>query len=774
MPNESGDSFDIDPLHEELDPQKQSLVQYIWDEKYRFENEESLQRTLTRVATTVYANDTSEHLERGFAIMNKGLFLPGGRILAGSGTNRRVTLLNCFVNRAIPDNMEGIADALKDAMLTMQQGGGIGTNFSTLRPAGAILRKTGSTASGPMPFMDMWNSMCGSIMSAGWRRGAMMGVLHCEHPNLLDFITAKKESGKLTNFNLSVLITDAFMEAVRNDDDWMLGFDVPRADGQHIDEIDMANGGVWYGYSVHKAKDIWNTILETTYEYAEPGIIFIDHVNTMNNLQYCETISCTNPCAEQPLPPNGCCLLGSINLARMVSNPFTPEASINYKLLRTTIRVAVRFLDNVIDVTGYPLESQRAEEISKRRIGLGITGLADMLIQLQVRYGSDASITILSDVMDAFMNTAYQTSANLAKERGAFPLYSAEKFPSAPFVSRLSTEVREDINRYGIRNGVLLTIAPTGTTSILLGNVSSGLEPVFAHQSTRKVLQSDGSHKEFISYGYSTLLLAKHQGVEPSKLDYSELPYMATAEEISVEDHIRVLSTCQTFIDASISKTINCPTDISFEAFKNVYSMAFELQCKGCTTYRPSEMRGSILSKGSSKEGNNIQTLLHLSTRPSALHGTTYKIKWPPLDSALYLTINDDENGKPYEMFIASKSAVNIEWTTALSLVVSSFMRLGIDIHFIADEFQQIKSVTESAWIDGTLYGSLVAVIGHFIKLHLAESGSLPNGAPRRTGATKDIAPPEGLTRCSKCHEFAVTHSEGCAKCLSCGDSTCG
>lgn len=1103
--NQNVRTLTIDPAHTALDIFADPITKDVWRDKYRWGDEASPFESMSRVARGVYAHDLKDgHLELAEKAMHQGLWVPGGRIHAGAGTPKAVTLINCYVDRTIEDAMTGIADALKDAMLTMQQGGGIGMDFSTLRPSGAYLQRTGAVASGPLPFMDMWNSMCSTIMSAGSRRGAMMGVMHIEHPDIIKFIEAKHEKDRLTNFNVSVLVTDAFMQCVQDDEEWHLGFHVPRADKVHLGVMEREDvpGGKWYVYQIIKARELWDKIIQSTYEYAEPGVIFIDRINEQNNLAYCETISCTNPCVtgdtliltdighirikdlvaqptkvwngkkfsevvpfstgvnslvevklsngatiratdyhrwklsngdvvetkylrakdklaymdmpvidfgttfnvdaysqgfysgdgtknsdysnlykhdegirnrlvgkiydrncesspghrwvhgkmlpkdfvpingnieyrvnwlaglldadgcvskkketnvleisakdriflhkvglllntlginfrmwersdaglktgsngksyqcestaalmishkgahqlvklglscervnleyfqkapkgiarvghrvvsvtpleqqeetfcftepeehmgvfngipamncgEQPLPPNGACNLGAVNLARMVRSPFTGEAAFDFELLRQVVKIGVRFLDNVIDVTNYPLEAQAIEETTKRRIGLGITGLANALAQLRIRYGSMAALDITNGIMDTIKNTAYETSAELAKERGSFPLYSPSNWgKNSPVVASLDPSVQELIDTHGIRNGVLLTIAPTGTTSLYMGNVSSGLEPVFLHQLTRKVRQPDNSYKDYECFDYGMKL---YQSVNPKWNEQGKPPYMVTTQDLTVADHVRMQAVCQQHIDASVSKTINCPKDITFEEFQLVYWDAYQRGCKGCTTYRPSDVRGSILSDG--KEEKPSQPIdLSQRIRPESLRGTTYKVHWPNADANYYITINDHD-GKPYEVFIHSTSSKYSEWTTALSLLVSALMRAGEDISFVPRELQKVVSTHDYAWIGGKLKGSLPAMIGETLQKHLTyvDFRTVDEGRVKytveqltdeealeirttTTGRMHSISQVRGEI-CPKCNLPTYVFQEGCKACLSCGHSTCG
>lgn len=745
----------------------QEITKDVWSDKYRAPGEQHPWESHERVVHGVFEGDDSEVMaELALLYMKAGLWMPGGRIHAGAGTDKAVTWMNCYVSQNIPDSMDGIMDALKEAALTMQLGGGIGMNFSTLRPSGAHLQRTGSIASGPMPFMDMWDAMCETIMSAGSRRGAMMGVMADWHPDLPLFIEAKHKAGRLSNFNVSVLISDAFLSAIEDDAEWYLGFEVPPIDREPIavlDELPDGSPGEWYVYSVWKARELWDLIIRSTYDYAEPGVIFIDRINHWNNLSYRELLECTNPCGEQPLPPYGVCNLGAINLARLVRHPFTSDASIDFVMMNRVVEVGVRFLDNVIDRTPYPLEQQKIEELKTRRIGLGISGLANMFMQLRTPYGSPESLNAAHRVMRAIASSAYRSSSQLALERGSFPDYNAKEYLSRPFLKQLDPSLQDYIGENGIRNGVLLTIAPTGTTSIYYGNISSGLEPAFALEYERKVLQPDDTYKQYSvkDYGYSL-----YQRISGHK-EGDKLPdYMVTAMDLSVKAHVKMQATIQGHVDASVSKTINCPKDISFEDFKEVYSLAHKLGCKGCTTYRPSDVRGSVLTTESD--------VRKIARRPDTLKGTTYKVPWPHSPSALYVTINDLDD-KPYEIFISSRSAAHVEWTTALTLMISAIMKSEEDISFIPEELKLIASPKESAWVDGKHYNSLVARIGEVIETHIRSKQIETEPSMKSIEELHHKMLTHDLGEiCPQCNNPTLMSSEGCKTCTQCGFSNCG
>ncbi|MBV8798219.1 MAG: adenosylcobalamin-dependent ribonucleoside-diphosphate reductase, partial [Alphaproteobacteria bacterium] len=661
------------------------ISRQIWDMKYRFKAADGTPidsepgDTLARVAlaaSQAEVPDLRAHWAGEFAGALAGhKFLPAGRILAGAGTERNVTLFNCFVMGAIPDSMDGIFSHLREAALTLQQGGGIGYDFSTLRPQGAEVRGVGADASGPVSFMEVWDAMCRTIMSAGSRRGAMMATLACDHPDIEAFVDAKRTPGRLTMFNLSVLVSGAFMDAMKADGEWPLTF----------------GGRV---YRTVRARGLWDRIMRSTYETAEPGVIFIDRINAENNLAYCETIRATNPCGEQPLPPYGACLLGSINLARLVKQPFEDDAALDEAELARLTRTAVRLLDNVIDVSRFPLLEQRAEAMAKRRIGLGVTGLADALIFCRARYGAPESMGLIERWLSRLRDAAYRASVELAKEKGAFPLFDRDEYLARPNIQLLPQDIRDGIAAHGIRNGLLTSIAPTGTISLFAGNVSSGIEPVFAYSHTRKVLKPDGSSSSAEVEDFALRAFRARFGADAALPDY-----FVSAQTLSADDHLAVQAVAQKCVDSSISKTINVPRDISFEAFENIYLNAYALGCKGCTTYRPSAVRGAVLEVRDElpvqtggaipapienpiepslplplppprprQEGGVVYMTQPLD-RPEVLLGQTYKIKWADSDHAFYITINDiqaDGRRRPFEIFINSKNMEAYAWTLGL------------------------------------------------------------------------------------------------------------
>ena len=530
--------------------------------KYRSKGE-TFKDAMTRVAGALQDDDS--HFNELREILYDMRFMPAGRVQSAMGAPRRVTPYNCFVSMTIPDSMEGIMLAAQEAAKTMQLGGGIGYDFSTLRPHGALIKGLDSRSSGPLSFMGIFDAVCKTISSAGHRRGAQMGVLRVDHPDIAEFIRIKNNSTTLTQFNLSVGVTDAFMEAVKNDTTFDLTFE-----GRVYDTIN--------------ARALWDDILRSTWDWAEPGILFIDRINKKNNLHYCETIAATNPCGEQPLPPNGACLLGSFNLVKyIVPNGYTVK--FDYEKLKHDIPAVVRAMDNVVDRAVYPLPAQELEAKSKRRMGLGVTGVANAIEALGHEYGSPMFLNTLEEIMKTIRDTCYRSSVSLAIEKGPFPLYRGEMLES-DFCKTLPNDLRDLIERHGIRNSHLLSVAPTGTISLSADNVSSGIEPVFSYGFDRTIQTYDGPRVERVEdYGYRVF------GVKGRKAD--DLPVMA---------HVKVLNLASRYVDSACSKTCNVGDDVTWSEFKDVYMAAYDGGASGCTTFRASGKRYGILNASASED----------------------------------------------------------------------------------------------------------------------------------------------------------------------------
>jgi len=746
------------------------IAENIWDMKYRLKKadgtvlDKTVQDTWRRIARALATqeNDPKHWEDQFYAALEDFKFLPAGRITAGAGTARSVTLFNCFVMGTIPDSMAGIFDMLKEAALTMQQGGGIGYDFSTIRPNGADVLGVAADASGPLSFMDVWDAMCRTIMSAGSRRGAMMATLRCDHPDIEDFITAKSDPARLRNFNVSVLITDAFMDAVKADAGWDLVFD----------------GKV---YHTVQARDLWNRIMRATYDYAEPGVIFIDRINQANNLAYCEDIAATNPCGEQPLPPYGACLLGSVNLARLVKNPFEDDAELDDAALDGLVKTAVRMMDNVVDISQFPLQAQAHEAKTKRRIGLGVTGLADALLMVGLRYGSTGAARQTTRWLHALSRAAYLASVDLAREKGAFELFDADAYLASGTMATMDVDVRDAIAKHGIRNALLTSIAPTGTISLYAGNVSSGIEPVFAYEYTRKVLQKDGTRSEETVVDYAVQLWRDKYG------DRKLPKHFVDAQTLQPLEHVRMQAAAQKWIDSSISKTINCPQDISFDAFKDVYTEAWNSGCKGCTTYRPNAVTGSVLSVSETADktpeldtGADVVYISEPLERPSDLEGNTYKLRWPDSEHAIYITVNDIVIGghrRPFEVFINSKNMEHFAWTVALTRMISAVFRRGGDVSFVVEELKAVFDPRGGAWMDGKYIPSILAAIGGVIERHLIHIGFIKGeGMGLKSdpqAQVVNLGAPRGAA-CTACGSYEMRMIEGCMTCANCGYSKCG
>jgi len=769
----------------------------IWDKKYRYKNEDdtpidqTIEDTWRRVAYAVAMPEKDHRYweDKFFSILNDYKFIPAGRILANAGTTRKkVTMFNCYVMNTIKDSMEGIFNAVTEAALTQKQGGGVGFNFSTIRPSGEYIRGVESAASGPLSFMQVFDATCKTVMSAGHRRGAQMGVLSISHPDIEQFIEAKRGKDALQMFNLSVAVPDAFMEAVKEDQNWDLKFD----------------GKV---FKTVRARDLFNKIIKSTYDYAEPGFILIDRINKMNNMWYCEEICATNPCGEQPLPPYGACLLGSVNLTKFVKNPFTDNAEIDYKSLTEVIPTAVRLLDNVIEISNFPLKKQADEAANKRRMGLGITGLADLFAMMKVKYGTEESLALGGEIMKSIRNAAYDASIDLAVEKGEFPLLDRERYLEGEYIKTLPEIIRKRIKECGIRNSHLVSIAPTGTISLLAGNVSSGLEPIFALSFTRRFRTANDDEYEERNVGdYAYRLFTEIYSEDTERPEY-----FLTTDKITPKQHINMQAHLQKYVDSSISKTINIPNDFPFDDFKDIYLYAYEQGAKGCTTFRPNENITGILQRDEDKkekakvDDEMLSTSDELNTvprRPIYLQGTTYKIKTPLSKQALYITINDICEGdvrRPFEIFINSKNLQHFSWIVAMTRLISAVFRRSSDPSFLVEELKSIFDPNGGYFRNGRYIPSLVAEIGDVIEQHLINIGFMEPKKTKKTNAVPLNVPvnasePMGSTEsvgmepekmevgknlnsqfmiCPQCGERSLYFEENCNKCFSCGYSKC-
>lgn len=583
------------------------ISEFIWDTKYRYRLagtiiDQSIEDTWLRVSRAIaYAEKPKirPYWQKEFyRILEEFRFLPGGRILAGAGTKHQVTLFNCFVMNIEKDSLKGIFKGLSEGAITLQQGGGVGYDFSILRPEGDLIKKTGLSSSGPISFMRIWDKTCSILLSTGARRGAMMGVMRCDHPDILKFIAAKEDPNELRHFNVSVMVSDAFMKALKNDADWALIFPASKEDLSSHDMLYSQWGNSLKKipcriHSTIKARDLWDKIIRSAYQYAEPGVLFSDTINRMNNLWYREHIHATNPCGEIPLPPYGACNLGAINLTQFVINPFSKEAKLNWTGIEETTRIATRFLDDVIDVSRYPLKMQREQAVGTRRIGLGITGLADAFLMLGIRYGDAKSLALAAEIIKRIAEVTWEVSIELAREKGAFPFFHPD-YLHGEFVKTLPERICKHLKQNKIRNSHHNTIAPTGTISLLSNNVSNGIEPIFRAEYDRHVRTIDGATVFRVKdFAYRAFQKINKNILPPNWVDTKSLPPQA---------HLEIQAAVQPFIDNSISKTINIPQDFPFKNVVDVYTQAYKLNLKGCTIFRPNPVTGSVLSPTESDE----------------------------------------------------------------------------------------------------------------------------------------------------------------------------
>ncbi|AZP13059.1 adenosylcobalamin-dependent ribonucleoside-diphosphate reductase [Undibacterium parvum] len=813
----------------EMSPQEISLDVLL--EKYAKGEESSIQDVQARVASalaSVEQPDFQAYYEEKFLWAQKNGFVPAGRINSAAGMDLHATLINCFVQpvgdsvSSTTNGKPGIYTALSDAAETMRRGGGVGYDFSTIRPKDALVRGTRSRASGPVSFMQVFNASCSTVESAGARRGAQMGVLRGDHPDILEFIRSKDQGG-LTNFNISIGVTDEFMNAVANDTDFCLVHKAEPGDEKKEAGAYLREDGLWVHQTV-RARDLWDEVMKSTYDHAEPGILFLSRMNAENNLYYCETIEATNPCAEQPLPDYGCCCLGSVNLTRFVKAAFGNTASFDFDTFKEVVTLAIRMLDNVLEATAWPLPQQKAEAMSKRRIGLGFLGLGSTLVMMGLRYDSDEGRALAQKISEVMRDTSYLASIELAKEKGAFPLFNSTKYLAGVFAKRLPKAIRSAMSKHGLRNSHLLSIAPTGTITLAFAdNASNGIEPAFSWVYNRKKRMAVGDSKIYEVADHAWRLY-RHLGNDVS--DDNKLPHQfVTALNMSASDHMKMLEVVQPFIDSAISKTVNVPADYPYEDFQNLYMDAWRAGLKGLATYRPNSILGSVLSVASTTPDVPAVASIpdddllrkQFDGRPFGdLESVTSKVQYMTYEGkkTVYLTVSfihiqgvvGGERAtieRPFEFFMpAGQKNDGQQWISASMRLLSMAARSGGSIA------KALADMREVVWDKGTVrcgmitkedgsqapmfHESEVAAIGYSLQRILMKRGFLDaagNQVPITVLAEKfknktlaygmddlayeaDAAPITYTAtgkKCPDCGAYALQKIDGCSRCVSCG-----
>ena len=813
--------FDVQPISRD-----------VLAEKYFKPGESSLEQLYGRVARALASVEKPElraEWEQKFLTNLHAGAIGAGRIMSAAGTDIQATLINCFV-QPVGDAIQGVDDegypgiyeALREAAETMRRGGGVGYDFSRIRPKGAFVKGTHSIASGPCSYMNVFDQSCSTVESAGSRRGAQMGVLRIDHPDVAEFITAKRTPGRWNNFNVSVGVSDAFMQAVANGTDWAL---VHKAKpGQKVLEGGgyQRADGLWV-YRKLPARELWDTIMQSTYDFAEPGILFLDQIGRDNNLNYCEKIEATNPCGEQPLPPYGCCDLGPIILTNFVRNPFGAggDAAFDFDAFEQVVATQVRALDNVLDVTFWPLEQQRNESADKRRIGVGFTGLGNALTMLKLRYDREDGRAMATEIARRMRDAAYRASVELAKEKGAFPKFKADGYlAEGTFASRLPDDIQADIRQHGIRNSHLLSIAPTGTVSLAFAdNASNGIEPAFSWGYKRNKREADGSKSSYTVEDHAFRLYRSLVDSTVSSDDTGKLPdYFVNALEMSAQDHVAMMEAVQPFVDTSISKTVNIPEDYPYDSFKDLYRQAWQAGLKGLATYRPNSILGAVLETTPAKKDEPAAPASNapapapavpydpmrsvIEKRPAGgLPSVTEKIEYWTSEGQqrLYLIVSflpvpaADGKGtveRAIEFFMpVGQSGESQQWITATMRMLSLAARGG----FLDRALSDMQKVTwdrgpvrlgtyEKA--DGThvprWHDSEVAAIGYAVENLIAnrqkaaqaslfDADELPAVEPQVAPAAMVPTSVMAGKKCPECGAHAMIRKDGCDYCTQCG-----
>ena len=797
----------------------QPISHDVLKEKYLKPGEDGLEDLYRRVARALASAEAEPERTKYEALFLGNLHagaIGAGRIMSAAGTSIQATLINCFV-QPVGDCIQGVDDegnpgiyeALREAAETMRRGGGVGYDFSRIRPRGAEVKATASMASGPCSYINVFDQSCSTVESAGARRGAQMGVLRIDHPDVHEFITAKRTPGRWNNFNVSVGVTDAFMRALDADQPWELVHRAKPGTGLIGRGAFQRADGLWV-YETVAARSLWDTVMRSAYDFAEPGILFLDHINRDNNLSYCESISATNPCGEQPLPPYGCCDLGPIILPHFVRHPFgfAGVPTFDFEAFGKSVAIQVRALDNVLDVTFWPLPQQQAEAAAKRRIGVGFTGLGNVLSMLCLRYDDPQGREMAARIATCMRDAAYAASIKLAQEKGAFPKFDTDGYlASGTFASRLPEALQQSIRQHGIRNSHLLSIAPTGTVSLAFAdNASNGIEPAFSWVYRRKKRESDGSTSEYAVEDHAWRLFRELGG------DVDKLPdYFVNALEISAANHIAMMETVQPFVDTAISKTVNVPAEYPYDDFKGLYQQAWRAQLKGLATYRPNAILGSVLDAGPAKPEtapslvappiDPMRTVIE--SRPKgALSAVAEKVDYWTQEGhkTLYLLVSflpvPAANGsgtvdRAIEFFMpVGQSGESQQWITSSMRLLSLAARGGFleralsDMRKVAWDRGPVRLGTHRK-DDGTVVpmwnDSEVAAVAYAIQKILINrvAGHHEHGTASLTPASSDAAgampPVMAGKKCPECGAHAVIRKDGCDYCTQCGHlGTCG